>query len=98
MLFPLVQEVYSGCCTVAAHGCRACSPELIWVGVNDFDPSILEIRNLELPPIGWQYFVLDSSQGGSVAFPSFLDTYATQLLAHFLLVSCVAGERIEEQC
>src|SRR5215217_4763125 len=36
---------------------------------------------LELPPIGWQLFILGSSQSDSTAFPSFLDTYATCLLA-----------------
>ena len=36
---------------------------------------------LELPPIGWQLFILGSSQSDSTAFPSFLDTYATRLLA-----------------
>ena len=35
---------------------------------------------LELPPIGWQLFMLDSSQSDSIAFPSCLDTYATRLL------------------
>src|SRR5215217_4206344 len=36
---------------------------------------------LELPPLGWQLFILGSSQSDSTAFPSFLDTYATRLLA-----------------
>jgi hypothetical protein len=35
---------------------------------------------LELPSIGWQLFVLESSQSDSTAFPSCLDTYATRLL------------------
>jgi hypothetical protein len=39
---------------------------------------------LELPPIGWQLFILGSSQSDSTAFPSFLDTYATRLLAEAL--------------
>src|SRR5215218_4975625 len=37
--------------------------------------------NLELPPIGWQLFLLGNSKSDSTAFPSFLDTYATRLLA-----------------
>ena len=36
---------------------------------------------LELPPIGWQLFALDSSQNDSTAFSSLLDIYATRLLA-----------------
>src|SRR5215210_1311592 len=36
---------------------------------------------LELPPIGWQLFILGSSQSDPTAFPPFLDTYATRLLA-----------------
>src|SRR5215210_5339398 len=36
---------------------------------------------LELPPIGWLLFILGSSQSDSTALPSFLDTYATRLLA-----------------
>ncbi len=36
--------------------------------------------NLELPSIGWQLFVLGSSQSDSTAFSSLLDTYATRLL------------------
>jgi hypothetical protein len=35
---------------------------------------------LELPSIGWQLFILDSSQSNSTAFPLCLDTYATRLL------------------
>src|SRR5215210_5715116 len=38
-------------------------------------------RDLELPPIGWQLFILGSSQSYSTAFPTFLDTCATRLLA-----------------
>ncbi len=41
----------------------------------------LVVAGLELPPIGWQLFILGSSQSDSTAFPSFLDTYATCLLA-----------------
>src|SRR5215211_2996097 len=37
-------------------------------------------RTLELPSIGWQLFVLGSSQSDSTAFSSLLDTYATRLL------------------
>src|SRR5215218_3105053 len=37
--------------------------------------------NLELPPIGWQLFILGNSKSDSTAFPLFLDTYATRLLA-----------------
>src|SRR5215208_3400328 len=40
---------------------------------------------LELPPIGWQLFVLSSSRSDSTAFPSFLDTYATHLLTEPLI-------------
>ena len=36
---------------------------------------------LELPPIVWQLFLLGSPQSDSTAFPSFLDAYATRLLA-----------------
>jgi hypothetical protein len=35
---------------------------------------------LELPSIGWQLFILGSSQSDATAFPSFLDTHATRLL------------------
>jgi hypothetical protein len=41
---------------------------------------------LELPPIGWQLFILDSSQSDSTAFPSCLDTYATRLLTEPLSI------------
>src|SRR3712207_681620 len=41
----------------------------------------LIVHPLELPPIGWQLFILGSSQSDSTAFPSLLDTYATRLLA-----------------
>ena len=34
-------------------------------------------HELELPSIGWQLFILDSSQSDPIAFPAFLDTYAT---------------------
>src|SRR5215208_6215826 len=36
---------------------------------------------LELPPIGWQLFVLGISQSNSTAFQWLLDTYTTRLLA-----------------
>src|SRR5215218_9249507 len=36
---------------------------------------------LELPPIGWQLFILGNSKSDSTAFPLFLDTYASRLLA-----------------
>src|SRR5215218_6657292 len=36
--------------------------------------------DLELPSIGWQLFILDSSQSDPIALPAFLDTYATRLL------------------
>ncbi len=39
---------------------------------------------LEAPPIGWQLFILGSSQSDSAAFSSLLDTYATRLLAEAL--------------
>src|SRR5215218_7094728 len=35
---------------------------------------------LELPSIGWQLFILDSSQSDPITLPAFLDTYATRLL------------------
>jgi hypothetical protein len=44
----------------------------------------LTLTVLELPPIGWQLFILGSSQNDSTAFPSFLDTYATRLLPEAL--------------
>src|SRR5215204_4853589 len=37
--------------------------------------------HLELPPIGWQLSTLEGSQSDSTAYPSFLDIYATRLLA-----------------
>src|SRR4051812_27045738 len=37
------------------------------------------VSGLELPSIGWQLFILGSSQSDSTAFPSLLDTYATRL-------------------
>src|SRR5215213_7345595 len=43
--------------------------------------TISEDSNLELPPIGWQLFILGNSKSDSTAFPLFLDTYATRLLA-----------------
>src|SRR5919112_3056758 len=36
--------------------------------------------SLDLPSIGWQLFILDSSQSDPIALPAFLDTYATRLL------------------
>ena len=42
---------------------------------------IAQYGYLELPPIGWQLFILGSSQSYSTAFPTFLDTCATRLLA-----------------
>src|SRR5215217_8887854 len=39
---------------------------------------------LEAAPIGWQLFLLGSSQGDSTAFPLCFDTYATRLLAQAL--------------
>jgi hypothetical protein len=38
------------------------------------------MRYLELPSIGWQLFVLGSSQSDSTASSALLDTYATRLL------------------
>src|SRR5215218_11110313 len=43
---------------------------------------------LELPPIGWQLFILGNSKSDSTAFPLFLDTYATRLLAEPLNLFC----------
>ena len=34
----------------------------------------VKVIDLELPSIGWQLFILDSSQSDSTAFPSCLDT------------------------
>jgi hypothetical protein len=42
---------------------------------------------LELPSIGWQLFVLGSSQSDSTAFSSLLDTYATRLLTEPLITT-----------
>src|SRR5215203_65333 len=39
-----------------------------------------QMSDLELPSIGWQLFILDSSQRDPIALPAFLDTYATRLL------------------
>src|SRR5215217_5559209 len=47
---------------------------------------------LELPSIGWQLFILDSSQSDPIALPAFLDTYATRLLTEPLRQSA-GGER-----
>jgi hypothetical protein len=44
------------------------------------------MKDLELAPIGWQLFILGSYQSDSTAFPLFLDTYATRLLARPLRV------------
>jgi hypothetical protein len=44
-------------------------------------PSSFLEDDLELPPIGWQLFILGSSQSDSIAFPSFLDTHDIRLLA-----------------
>src|SRR3712207_734109 len=49
-------------------------------------------ETLELPPIGWQLFILDSSQSDSIAFPSCLDTYATYLLTEPLSLDWFCGE------
>jgi hypothetical protein len=45
------------------------------------------VSALELPSIGWQLFILDSSQSDSTAFPSCLDTYATRLLTEALIAA-----------
>jgi hypothetical protein len=48
---------------------------------NDSDAAErTEVEHLELPSIGWQLFILDSSQSDPIALPAFLDTYATRLL------------------
>src|SRR5215213_7663268 len=39
---------------------------------------------LELPPIGWQLFILNSAQSDFKVVPSLLDTYSTHLLAEAL--------------
>jgi hypothetical protein len=46
--------------------------------------NVCLIQYLELPPIGWQLFILGSSESDSTAFSSFLVTYATRLLAEAL--------------
>jgi hypothetical protein len=43
------------------------------------------VNALELPSIGWQLFVLNSSQSDSTAFLSSLDTYVTRLLTEPLI-------------
>src|SRR5215217_8884284 len=43
------------------------------------------LASLELPSIGWQLFILDSSQSDPIALPAFLDTYATRLLTEPLI-------------
>ena len=53
--------------------------------------SVLALAIFELPPIGWQLFILGSSQGDSTAFPAFLGTYATRLLAEPLRRSNGSG-------
>src|SRR5215213_1740225 len=45
-----------------------------------FTPS----PRLELPPIGWQLFILNSAQSDFKVVPSLLDTYSTHLLAEAL--------------
>jgi hypothetical protein len=39
----------------------------------------------EAAPLGWQYFILGSSESACTAFPLFLETYATRLLAQALI-------------
>ena len=46
---------------------------------------------LELPPIGWQLFILGSSQSDPIALPAFLDTYATRLLTEPLSSELLSG-------
>src|SRR5215204_1224838 len=53
--------------------------------------SLLRGRGLELPSIGWQLFILGSSQSDSTAFPSSLDTYATRLLTEPLSSAAVSA-------
>src|SRR5215217_3983667 len=49
--------------------------------VAEFNGRLEQLQNdLELPSIGWQLFILDSSQSDPIALPAFLDTYATRLL------------------
>src|SRR5215216_4517973 len=60
-----------------------------WLLAGSSPPSALTVQAtsfratcfLELPPIGWQLFILGNSKSDSTAFPLFLDTYATRLLA-----------------
>src|SRR5215217_9774714 len=49
---------------------------------------------LEAAPIGWQLFLLGSSQGDSTAFPLCFDTYATRLLAQALTQNCRTNSTI----
>jgi hypothetical protein len=52
----------------------------------------LPVASLELPSIGWQLFILGSSNSDSTAFPSSLDTYATRLLTEPLKGCSVCGK------
>src|SRR5215217_4708859 len=52
---------------------------------------IPQMNYLELPSIGWQLFILDSSQSDPIALPAFLDTYATRLLTEPLITTFLAN-------
>jgi CSLREA domain-containing protein len=67
---------------------RSTSCRTSYLGGGIYNNGTLTVSNstisdntaLELPSIGWQLFVLGSSQGDSTASSSLLDTYATRLL------------------
>ena len=56
-----------------------------WVVERTSSWQQLPTRSLELPSIGWQLFILDSSQSDPIALPAFLDTYAIRLLTEPLM-------------
>src|SRR5215208_8150943 len=73
--------------TFARASCPAKNaPTITTITVSKMYSRFIQLPALELPPIGWQLFILGSSQSDSTAFPSFLATYATRLLAEPLRV------------
>src|SRR5215211_1631185 len=65
-------------------------------GLSRTTKAVIVVIILELPPIGWQLFILGSSQSYSTAFPTFLDTCATRLLAE-PLSRCREKRRQEDE-
>jgi len=63
--------------------------------IAEFSTVYYDHLDLELPSIGWQLFILDSSQSDPIALPAFLDTYATRLLTEPL--NKVQVHRTEQQ-